>query len=113
MNRLIVDGVEVDPLLLAAEGDPEPVDHQGAAVGDGDASPDARGAQVLPALQHLEQDALALLVQLEQGDQLLQDPVLVLALEIEGDHIFIEEFAQRHCMYLLVLASEPGKLSTR
>jgi hypothetical protein len=61
---------------LAAERDAELVDHERAAVRDGDAAADARRAEVLAALEHLEEHPLVLLAELEQPDEFLEDVVL-------------------------------------
>ena len=95
-HRLLVDGAEVHALRLPSEGDAELVDDERAAVGNGDAPPDARGAEVLATLQHLEEHPLGLLVELEQPDHLLEDVVLARAFELQLDRVFREELAQFH-----------------
>src|SRR5690606_17668292 len=72
------------------------VDHQRAAVGNRYAATDAGRAQVLPPLEHLVQDALALVVEGEQADELFQDLILRLPLDVEGDGFSIEKFTQFH-----------------
>ena len=54
---------------------------------------DARRAEVLAALEHLEQNAFTLLVEFEERDQLLQDLILGFATDVELDCVFIEKFA--------------------
>src|SRR5215208_4922222 len=55
VDRLLVDRLEVHALALSAERDAQLVDDERAAVRDRDPSADACRAEVLPALQHLEQ----------------------------------------------------------
>ncbi len=52
-------------------------------MGDGDTSPDPRGAEVLPPLHRLEQHGRGLVVELEQPDQLFEDLVLLCRLQGE------------------------------
>jgi UDP-N-acetylglucosamine 1-carboxyvinyltransferase len=72
------------------------VHHERTAVGNRDAAPDSGRTEVLPPLQHLEQDTLALVVELQERDQLLEDVVLRIGFDIEGDCISIEKFTQFH-----------------
>src|SRR5690606_37263503 len=97
VHRLPIDRLELHPLRLAPERHAQPVHHERTAVRDRDPPADARRAEVFPPLEHLEQDALDLLVQPQELDQLLEDVVLGLALEIELDRFSIEEFPQLHC----------------
>ena len=71
-------------------------------MGNRDAPADPRRAEVLAALQHLEQHPIRLLVQLQQRNQLLQNLVFRGALEVELDRVFTEEFSQFHRASCLV-----------
>ncbi len=66
MHGLVVDRLEVDARAGMAEGHPQPVHDQRAAMRDRDAPSDAGRSEVLPSLEHLEQHALGLLVEREQ-----------------------------------------------
>jgi hypothetical protein len=92
----LVDGLEVDALALPAERDAELVHDERPAVRDGDAAADPGGAEVLAPLEHLEEHPLALLVQLEERDQLLEHVVLRGPLQLERYGVFGEELAQFH-----------------
>src|SRR5215471_10530394 len=96
MHRLLVDRLEVDALPLASERDAQLVDDERPAVRDRDAAADARRAEILSPLEHLEQHAFGLLVELEQRDQLAQNVVLGRSFQIKLDCIFAEELAQFH-----------------
>jgi hypothetical protein len=62
-------------------------------VRDRDVLPDAGRAERLAALQHLDEQCVRLLVELEEADELLEDVVLDGALEVEVDRIFGNELA--------------------
>ena len=64
------------PGALPPERDAQLVDHERAAVRDGDLPADAGGAEVLAPLEHLEERRLVLVVDAEQPDELLEDVVL-------------------------------------
>ena len=96
MHRLAVHRLEVEPILLAAERHPQFADHERTAMRNGDAASDAGGAEVLPALQHLEEHLLVLLVQREQPDELFENVILGGARQIQLDGIFGKEFTQFH-----------------
>src|SRR2546430_14643839 len=95
--RLAVDGVEVEPLRLAAERHPQPVHGQGAAVRDGDILADPRRAEGLAPLEHLDERLLRLVVELEQPDELLQHVVFRTAVEVQVDGLLRKELPQTHC----------------
>ena len=67
-------------------------------MGNRDAAPDARGAEVLTTFQHLEKHALVFFVQAEQADEFLQHVVFGGAFEIELDGVFGEKLSQFHAV---------------
>jgi hypothetical protein len=52
-------------------------------VRDRDAPPNTRGTQVFASLEHLEEDALRLVVESEQRDELLEGLVLGVGFQIQ------------------------------
>src|SRR2546425_2626735 len=98
VDRLAVDRVEVDAIELSAERDAQPVHGQRTTVRDGDVLADAGRPERLPALQHLHQGLLGLVVQLEQAHELLQDIVFSGALQLQVDRVFRKELTQAHVL---------------
>jgi hypothetical protein len=86
---------------LPAERQPQPVHHQRPAVGDGDAVADPRGPEVLPALQHLEQDPSLFSSSLSRAISSLRISSFVSALEVQVNGFYIEKISQDH-LFLLV-----------
>ena len=70
-----------------------------------DASADPGRAQILAPLQHLEQHPFRLIVELEEGNELLQDVVLRRALELQLDGVLGKKLAQLHSFPLFGVAS--------
>src|SRR5437867_2169438 len=75
-HRLAVDRLEFDSLAMAPIGEAEPVRHQGAAVGNGNASAHAGRPEALPPLDHPQQRLGGLIVEAEQADQLGEKLIL-------------------------------------
>src|SRR5262249_34566759 len=75
LHWLLVDRLEVHTFALSAKRHPQFVDHERPAVWNRYAPTDARGAEVLSALEHLEQHPLGLFVELEETDHFLEDLV--------------------------------------
>src|SRR5205085_7601768 len=96
VHRLFVDRLEIDAVLLPAKCHAQLVDDERAAVGDGDAAADARRSEILTPLEHFEQHALGLLVELEESDQLLQNVVLRRPGQVELDRVLAEELPKLH-----------------
>ncbi len=80
---------------------------------DGDSFTYPGGSQVFAPLQHLIEDSLRLLRQLQQRDQTFQDLVFVLPLKIEIDDIFAEELTQFHSSLQSWRAAAVGTASSR
>src|SRR5687767_7312518 len=93
VDRLLVDRLEVDALLLAPESHPELLNDEGATVRNRDPAADAGGPEVLAPLQHLVQHAFRLLVQLQKADQFLEDIVLRRARQVQLDGVLGKELA--------------------
>jgi hypothetical protein len=98
LHRLVVDGLEIETARLAAERDTEAVHHEGAAVRNRNAAADPGGAEVLSALEHLEEHPLGLVIELEEGDEFLEDLIFGGAFELELDGVFGEEFTEFHSL---------------
>ena len=98
MHRFLVDRLEIQTGFVPPESDAKAVDDQGAAVGNGDPPADSRGPEVLAPLEHLEQDALGFLIQMEETHQLLQSLVLCLRVEVEVDRVNGKEVSELHLL---------------
>ncbi len=101
------------PSLRAAERDAQLVHDERAAVRNRDAAADSGRAEILASLEHLEQHAFGLVVELEQSDQLAKDVVLRRPDEVELDRVFAEKLAQFHPLRVerrAVNGREPAKL---
>src|SRR5262245_54351187 len=96
MNRLFVDRLEVDPVFLPAERHTQFVHNERPAVGNGDPAADACGAEIFPPLEHLEQHAFRLFVQLEKSDELAENVVLGRPDQVEFYGVFAEKLPEFH-----------------
>ena len=60
MDGVSIDGFEIHSARLPPVGQPQAIHDQGSTVGDGDPLPNARGSQIFPPLQGLEEDGVHL-----------------------------------------------------
>jgi hypothetical protein len=95
-NRAVVDSLVLHALPVVSVGQADPVDDQGAAMGNRDSPAHAGRAQRLAALEHPEQRVGRTLVEAQQADELREDLVLAAALEVDRNGVRREELGEVH-----------------
>ncbi len=96
IHRLLVYRAKVEPVTLSPKCHLQLAHDERPAMGNRDCPANSGGAEVFAALEHLEEHALGLVIELEEPDELFKDLILGRSLELQLDRVLGKKLPQLH-----------------